>query len=1214
MGLGAGITQPNVSAPPPPTSSSLSERIRKLNLKNKQALAAAKALELSGTSIHTKSNAAETSNVQHSIPSTPNCANNPPSRECNGGERDVARCDNSQQGTDVNKENLPVRDVETESVSTRERHTGVDSRHLRMGLIEQRGNKLDDWIAFLDEVNIECQNDPRILLPLFQRATSSIQAQGTMYDSDLYIQLWLDYATLQSTESAYEARSTLKLMNLQRIGISSANYYCVFAAMEQRAGHIEKAKQIIEKGILRGAKPVDLLSKTLEILTGQILTNSHTLPNLQTRAHPYNTNHVAQTSESHTDADVSMNGNVGECAQSQHRHSEANFGNTSALCGSSGGSGGSVLESSNSSFLSLLESDTPRPRCGGVGACGLNGINPPYRLDTSTIDDTLLSAQKISMSSINRGTSISTSTKPIQVTSGVDTSDRKVERTTLPLSHNPLLSPAVCTGVNSGKASLTGLDNDQIVSTDLNSKETKRVDAVLPCKDGGIGLMEAVRPTAHSTVTNIQPNANLHTNTNNMNIRDTEEIKANRSATKHNLEDGGYYVNNGILNRTDTGFVLRRGGTHNSSMFKSHGVDLGIQNRNVTDIQPPANTNGSVDVNVQETPLVMSSRSRTMNQMSMNSPPMTTPMSNPRSEYNASMHETPCQTPTVSSQARNRYKRVNMDSHNPVSPPYPPQAQAHPPQTKTQTPSKTSNRIQATTSIGTPTNVDLEMTKTKRTRVDKYMDSSVNGNVFKIPVQPTSYPHSHVHNSSPKSVGVNSRAIVKKAGVSVDDQPQQHDVHAHAQSQGQSRTQSQSRIFDGYEGLSAPASRTLSTSEAQPQQLRTKQHPHRQQQAVSNSYTPRNNNYGLNRTKHSDGHAQTQAPSSVTGGAKADFVVNGKAYTKLQVLGKGGSSVVYLVIGSDRKINALKMVKLEGVDAQTIRSYQSEIDLLKRLQGCDNIIRLHDSEVTSKYLFLVMEQGEIDLAKMLKRHKGAKFSDENYLRLYWQQMLEAVQSIHHQRIIHGDLKPANFLFVEGKLKLIDFGIAKAIQEDYTSVFRDAQGIVGTLNYISPEAMQAQEGGMKDGKKGEQFIKLGPASDIWSLGCILYAMVYGHTPFQQITNIYQKINMIVNPDHKIVFKPLANADLLDVLKRCLNRNPSKRLSIAELLDHPFLSPTGSANSTPHVRKMLEKYLIDNGKTPNTVANLSDEFFTRARGNKHADDATGTPLKAASKPTT
>ena len=64
--------------------------------------------------------------------------------------------------------------------------------------------------------------------------------------------------------------------------------------------------------------------------------------------------------------------------------------------------------------------------------------------------------------------------------------------------------------------------------------------------------------------------------------------------------------------------------------------------------------------------------------------------------------------------------------------------------------------------------------------------------------------------------------------------------------------------------------------------------------------------------------------------------------------------------------------------------------------------------------------------------------------------LQAVHIIHEARIVHSDLKPANFLMVEGTLKLIDFGIAKAISSDTTSIARESQ--VGTLNYMSPEAL------------------------------------------------------------------------------------------------------------------------------------------------------------------
>lgn len=96
-----------------------------------------------------------------------------------------------------------------------------------------------------------------------------------------------------------------------------------------------------------------------------------------------------------------------------------------------------------------------------------------------------------------------------------------------------------------------------------------------------------------------------------------------------------------------------------------------------------------------------------------------------------------------------------------------------------------------------------------------------------------------------------------------------------------------------------------------------------------------------------------------------------------------------------------------------------------------------------------MEHGEIDLNDRLRDLKDGM--DENFLRVIWTQMLQAVHAIHSQRIIHGDLKPANFLFVNGTLKLIDFGIAKAISNDTTNIERDSQ--VGTVNYMSPEAIQ-----------------------------------------------------------------------------------------------------------------------------------------------------------------
>lgn len=115
-----------------------------------------------------------------------------------------------------------------------------------------------------------------------------------------------------------------------------------------------------------------------------------------------------------------------------------------------------------------------------------------------------------------------------------------------------------------------------------------------------------------------------------------------------------------------------------------------------------------------------------------------------------------------------------------------------------------------------------------------------------------------------------------------------------------------------------------------------------------------------------------------------------------------------------------------------------------------------------------MEYGEADLCKLLKeqqqqqqqpsQQQGSKDSsnsrqapDETFIRYILHEMLLSVRTVHAFKIVHCDLKPANFLMVRGRLKLIDFGISKCIQNDTTNIVRENQ--VGTVNYMSPEALK-----------------------------------------------------------------------------------------------------------------------------------------------------------------
>uniref|UniRef100_A0A915KSV7 Protein kinase domain-containing protein n=1 Tax=Romanomermis culicivorax TaxID=13658 RepID=A0A915KSV7_ROMCU len=229
-------------------------------------------------------------------------------------------------------------------------------------------------------------------------------------------------------------------------------------------------------------------------------------------------------------------------------------------------------------------------------------------------------------------------------------------------------------------------------------------------------------------------------------------------------------------------------------------------------------------------------------------------------------------------------------------------------------------------------------------------------------------------------------------------------------------------------------------------------------------------------------------------------------------------------------------------------------------------------------LYVVMEKGDTDLATFFKK-RGQNRLDYLTLAFYWSEMLKAVQVVHQKGIVHSDLKPRNFLIVGGQVKLIDFGIANAVPSNKTSVTKECQ--MGTPNYMSPEALSSFE----DVDRCK--FRVGVKSDVWSLGCILYYMVYGKTPFEHVPNNC-KMFAITNCKYQIEFEPIEDLNLLNVMQRCLERDPRKRASVEELLNHTYLKKY-SHGSMVNARSLSDEKIKDlallaSKNTPKTNAKL------------------------------
>lgn len=299
---------------------------------------------------------------------------------------------------------------------------------------------------------------------------------------------------------------------------------------------------------------------------------------------------------------------------------------------------------------------------------------------------------------------------------------------------------------------------------------------------------------------------------------------------------------------------------------------------------------------------------------------------------------------------------------------------------------------------------------------------------------------------------------------------------------------------------------------------------------------------------------------------------------------------MYKAQSANNKIYAIKRVSCDDdIDYTVLKGFKGEIDLLQRLKDEDRVVKLIDFEMRASSIYVVMECGEIDLAHVLNARLSQPL-DISFVRYYAVEMLHCVAAVHRNDIVHSDLKPANFLLVKGMLKIIDFGIANVVPDYTSNVHRDTQ--IGTPNYMAPEALldanhvyaKPLNENDNDGKRmsnnrnsiislnnssiyasvpppakpaGTKF-KVGRPSDVWSCGCIIYQMIYGRPPYGGYQGT-QRMLAIMNPKVQISYPKQGLGSVrvpkeaIEAIKGCLERDPTQRMTIDQVMSGSFLNP-------------------------------------------------------------
>lgn len=251
--------------------------------------------------------------------------------------------------------------------------------------------------------------------------------------------------------------------------------------------------------------------------------------------------------------------------------------------------------------------------------------------------------------------------------------------------------------------------------------------------------------------------------------------------------------------------------------------------------------------------------------------------------------------------------------------------------------------------------------------------------------------------------------------------------------------------------------------------------------------------------------------------------VLGKRYRIGERIGGGGMALVYraedLYLGRPVAVKVLR--SQYGADDEFVRRFRREAQSAASLSH-PNIVGIYDVGEEEDLYYIVMELVEGRTLKSRIQEEGPLPPDEAARIAI--EILDALAHAHQHNIVHRDIKPHNILLTrEGRVKVTDFGIARAVSTDTVT---NTGSIMGSAHYFSPEMARGQNAGVK--------------SDLYSLGVVLYEMLTGRVPFTGESPISVALKHV----QEEVLPPAAlnaevPAELQAVVLRALEKDPADR---------------------------------------------------------------------------